>query len=324
MQIGLLLTSRCNAACTHCATSCGPDKTAALSRPDLFRVMDQAAAIDDGRPLVFSLSGGEAFLDFALLRELVAYGRKLGGETTCVTNGYWATTDDRARSMLAELRDAGLRALGVSTSRYHQRYVKLTRVQRALRIAHELGMETVIKYAQVRGDEAQVEELQAWAKDLGVTRFELFPVLPYVREGAAIAAADLLLDPGLPEGRCPIPSITLREDGTAYSCCAPGGFVDFLSLGSALEDGVEQVHRRFWLNGKQRLLREHGPIHFAREIQARGLGDRLRPAYAGVCDLCAHISADPELAAIAQEQSERHEEEYLVAALEEMQREVPA
>lgn len=320
MQLGLLITARCNAACTHCSTSCGPRQTTALSREDIFRLMDEAAAIEDGKPLVFSLSGGEPFLNFDLLREIVAYGARLGGEVTCVTNGYWAASDEKARTLLATLRAAGLRRLGVSTSRFHQRYVKLARVQRALKIATDVGIDAVLKYATTRSDESEAAALEAWARSIGISRCEPFPVLPYLREGEELPQAEYRLEPGLPADTCPIPSLTLRETGTAYSCCAPGGFVDFLSLGNAVEEGLEPIYRRFLLNGRQKLLREKGPIQFARAIQARGLGHHLRKAYAGACDLCAHIASDPVLAEVAREEADRYEQEYLTTALMDMAR----
>jgi pyruvate-formate lyase-activating enzyme len=312
VQLGLLITQRCNAQCAHCATSCGPDKTAELELTRIFKLMDEAAALRrPGKRLVFSLSGGEAFLDLPKLRAIVAHGKHHGGEVTCVSNGYWAASDDKARVILTELKDAGLVALGVSTSRFHRQFVKLDRVKRALRTAVDVGIRAVLKYPVTRDERADAEELQAWARGIGVQEFEIEPVQPYVREGSEIPETDLVTQPGLPEGVCPSASLTIREDGMAYTCCAPGGFNEFLALGNALEQGLRGTYGLYLLGGKQKLLREAGPIHFARAIQARGAGHRLRRAYGGICDLCAHIGTDPALAAIAQDEADRYEIEYL-------------
>jgi pyruvate-formate lyase-activating enzyme len=314
VQVGLLITQRCNAACTHCATSCGPDKTAALSRANVFRIMEEASALAAGRALTFCISGGEPFLDFAHLRNIVAHGRSLGGECTCVTNGYWATTDDKARILLTELRAHGLVRIAVSTSRFHQRFVKLARVQRALRMAVEVGLGAVLKVAATPQERAQVERLQAWAVDTGLAGVEVIALMPYLREGQQLPAGDFALQPGLPAGPCPAPSLTVREDGTAYSCCSPAGFTDSLSLGNAVDEGFEAPFLRFLLNGRQRVLREGGPAAFADAIRRRGLGHLLRERYAGVCDLCAHIASDPTLDAVAAQVATEHEREYLRAA----------
>jgi MoaA/NifB/PqqE/SkfB family radical SAM enzyme len=316
MQIGLLITARCNAACTHCATSCGPGRTEALPETRIIEIMDEAAELTaDGEELVFSISGGEAFLDFPKLLRIVKHGAGLGGRVTCVTNGYWASSDERARTLLESLKESGLSSIGISTSQFHQRYVKLHRAQRALTTAARLGITTVLKVAYTRQDKPEAEHLRAWAQAAGVTRVEIFPVLPYVRDGADLPEGDYAREEGLPEGVCPIPTLTLREDGTAYSCCAPGGFTEFLSLGNVFDQGLRHTHRKFLLNGKQRLLRDLGPIHFARLIEAQGLGHLLRKSYAGVCDLCAHIASDPRLSEVAETAAFDHELEFLGAAL---------
>src|SRR4051812_7226471 len=125
MEIALVISSKCNVTCDHCSTSCGPQASARLSREDILRLMDETAAIDDGHDLFFHITGGEPFLDFELLREIVEHGSQLGGSVSCVTNAYWARTSEIAARKLEPLRDAGLDVLSVSTSRFHQRFVPL-------------------------------------------------------------------------------------------------------------------------------------------------------------------------------------------------------
>lgn len=309
MQIGLLFTSRCNAACTHCSTSCGPDKTRALSKQDILSLMDETAEIKDGRPLIFSLSGGEPFLDLQQLLEVIAHGARLGGQVTCVTNGYWAASDEKARSTLEAVKAAGLTALGVSASQFHQQYIKLDRVKRALTMAVEIGLGTVLKLAYVKSDRRHAEELEAWANSIGVKRVERFPVLPYVREGHQLPMEEFETEPGLPVGTCPSPSFTIREDGTAYSCCTPGGFVKALSFGKVTGTNLRDAYHRFLLQGLQTLLREEGPIHLAQAARKQGLGHLLRDSYVGVCDLCAHLASEPRLAALARRVARAYERE---------------
>jgi pyruvate-formate lyase-activating enzyme len=307
MRFGFLVTARCNAACSHCTTSCGPHATTALSRPKILALMDEAAALwrkhhVDGEELQFSISGGEPFLDFPLLLDIVAHGARLGAWVGCVTNGSWATSDLRAREKLGKLKAAGLRALAVSTSRFHREYVATTRVELALRIAGELGLHTTLKCATVKSDGAS---LRNWARSAGAKALEVFPVVPYLREGARLPEREYIRRRALPRGRCPAPTITIREDGTAYTCCMPGGFVDFLALGSVHDVPLERVYDRFYLQGKQQALRHKGPIHFARAVIAAGEGHRLRASYESACDLCAHVASDPTMAAVAERAAEK-------------------
>ncbi len=314
MNIGLLITARCNAQCTHCATTCGPARTEALPQGRIFSLMDEAAAIrrkiGGDEPLHFSLSGGEAFLDFQQLLEIAAHGKRLGATVSCVTNAYWATSDEKARAMLTEVKAAGLTHLASSTSRFHQRYVKIERVRRALTIAKELGLHTCLKCAQTVSDRKD-GWAEAFAKSVAPDETEIFPIVQPLRDGGVLPDSEFIREKGLPKGRCPVPVITVREDGKAYTCCTPGGFVPFLELGNVHETGLAGIRERYYLGGKQHILLKKGPIHFARRAMAQGQGHLLRDAYAGICDLCAHIATDPTLSALAEADGEAHERRQL-------------
>jgi MoaA/NifB/PqqE/SkfB family radical SAM enzyme len=320
MQLGLFLTARCNAACAHCSSSCGPFRSESLDRSTLFRLMDEAAAANEDERLEFSLSGGEPFLDFALLCEVIAHGAALGAVVNCQTNAYWAANDEVAARKLGELRDAGLNGISVSISRFHDAFIRRSRVQRALRVARELGLGTALKCAitaDAEGDGIDAE-LERWARASGAELVEVFPVHPYLREGAVLPPAAYAVRPGLPEGRCPAPVLTVDEGGSAYSCCTPGSFNPFLRLGDVARDSIGTLYERYLFHGRQRLLRERGPAHLARALVARGLGAHLRDGYVDVCDLCSHIANDPLLAAAAAEVAQDYEVRQLSAMFDDM------
>ncbi len=315
MKLGLILTTRCNASCSHCSTSCGPRRTESLPRAKIFSLMEEAAALAAGQPLEFPLSGGEPFLDFELLLAIAAYGRQLGASVTCVTNGYWASSAVQARQRLSAVKEAGLAALAVSTGRFHQQFVKLERVERVLGAARDVGLRCTLKYVRTGSDPQDEAAVAAWARAAGADEVQDFSVLPYLSAGARLPEAEYLRSPGLPEGRCPVPIITVREDGEAFTCCSPGALTDLLALGNTQQRSLAQIHDRYYLGGTQQLLREHGPVHFARAAQAQGQGHRLREGYASICDLCAHIASDPALAQVAAEVSQDFEQRQMEALL---------
>lgn len=319
MRLGLLITAHCNAACTHCATSCGPRRHEALTREQLFRIMDEAAAVNEDDELNFSISGGEPFIDFQLLLDIVAHGSALGASIGCQSNGYWASNDEQARSKLSALKQAGLGLLGLSISRFHDEFVRRSRVQRALNIAKELGIETALKCALTTGESGA--EVERWARASGADDLELFPLHPYLREGAQLPAADFSTPEALPGGACPASILTVKEDGRAYTCCMPGGFNDFLALGHIEKDSIADLHDLFLVQGRQQLLRQFGPVHFARAVAERGEARRLRTAYADVCDLCAHITSDPRMSAIANESAAEFEAQQLQGVFDQLMRE---
>jgi pyruvate-formate lyase-activating enzyme len=307
VELSLLITSRCNASCAHCSTNCGPYRTESLPHSAIFKVMDQAAELSGSEPPEFYLSGGEPFLDFEGLLEIVAYGKRLGGIVTCVTNGYWATSEEKAHSMLSAVQRAGLAELAVSSSRFHEKFVSRRRVGRVLGAARALGLRCTLKHVHSRSDRRSRRTVSSWAKTAGAAEVQEISLLPHLRTGEKLPEGEFPRRKGLPGGVCPARLLSVNEDGKAYTCCTPGGFTDLLALGSVHETRLEDLRDRFYLGGTQQILRRHGPRYFARDIEARGLGGRLRKAYGGICDLCTHIASDPVLAVAAADASKAFE-----------------
>ena len=300
------VTSRCNAACTHCSTSCGPTKTESLSAEKIMSMMDEAAVLAGGQTPEFCLTGGEPFLDFALLVRVVRHAKSIGADIACVTNASWASSDDRARKLIAELKDAGLALLCVSSSRFHEEFVKRSRVERALRVAAEFGLRTHVKFVRACSDEDETS-IRAWAKEAGAGELQIIPLYPTIRENAVVSHDEYDRTVESPGGPCPAAVLNVHEDGNTYMCCTPGSANAFFRLGNVHASPLRKLHDRFELGGIPQILRKHGPGWFVPEIRERGLGHRLRMSYIDVCDLCTHIAHDGEMAAVARESARTFE-----------------
>jgi MoaA/NifB/PqqE/SkfB family radical SAM enzyme len=302
MRLGFILTARCNAACAHCSKSFGPNRTEELNQDEVLRLMNEAAAIEDDEPLAFDLTGGEPFLNFEMLEAVVSHGGSLGARAiSCVTNAFWARTDEIAMAKLTRLKKAGLTLLAVSVSRFHQAFVPLHRAQRALKIAGDLGISTELKAAVTQSDLQRDGLVSKWKRQLHAEWINMFPVLPHLRHEADLPEAEYYREPGLPSDKCPGEVVAVDFHGVARSCCSIGEEDSFLVVGDAKRQSLRAIYDTFLGAGKQRILRETGPAAFARGAIAAGLGHRLREAYAGPCDLCIHIRTDPQLRHFAEE-----------------------
>jgi MoaA/NifB/PqqE/SkfB family radical SAM enzyme len=304
VQLVLMVTARCNASCTHCSTSCGPSRTEHLSFDSIQSVIDQAAALSSGRQLEISITGGEPFLNLDQLRETIRYGSDRGAFMTCVSNGYWASSPEKALKILRQMQEAGLKLIAISTSRFHEEFIKRRRVYHALSAARAIGLECVMKFVQTTADE-DLREVRREARAAGADRVELLPLMPTVRSDGEVAETDYPRKPGLPKGVCPAAIINVSESGEAYMCCTPGAFTPFFALGRIPEKSLKDIRGKFLLGDKQQVLRRYGPTFFAKAIADSGEGDRLRTAYANTCDLCTHIAGDPILSEIAEAAAQR-------------------
>lgn len=274
------------------------------------RLIREAAELSRGERFEISITGGEPFLDFQLLRHVMRYGHAHGATMSCVSNGYWATSSEKAVDLLRQLKDCGLSILAISTSKFHRQFVSRTRVDRALDAARSLGLECGLKYVRTSAD-ADLDAIRAGGCAAGADHTEILPLMPTLRDDTALPDSEYVRDPGIPAGTCPGATVSVRESGRAYPCCTPGAFNEFFELGQVSETSLREIQDRFFFAPKLQVLRNRGPAFFADAVKARGLGDRLRPGYASVCDLCTHIANDPAMAAVA----ERAARDFVVAQL---------
>ncbi|SER19265.1 Radical SAM superfamily protein [Solimonas aquatica] len=299
MEISFALTSRCNARCVHCASSCGPHRDTWLEVQEVKRLITEAAALSTGDALRVDFTGGEVFLDFDRLLDLVRFASQLGAEVGCVSNAYWATSDASASDKLRRLEQAGLSTLAISTSRFHQAFVPLSRVERAVRLARATGLLTELKVIFTQDEAGTQGAALQWSKAIPAAVHIHSPILPYLSTGQTLPEASYPRMPGLPREVCPGQSLAISENGMAYSCATPGADHDFLSLGDSRAIALAELQHRLQQGAKQRLLREHGPAYFAGAAILAGDGQHLREAYANACDLCLHIAHTDVLAQAA-------------------------
>ncbi|MEM3750349.1 MAG: radical SAM protein, partial [Candidatus Jordarchaeales archaeon] len=157
---GILLSYKCNVSCRHCMYACSPKwKGDWISEEDALRVLSQLAEEIRGKysnPEVvginygFHFTGGEPFLKFDLLLELVEASSKLGLPSTFVeTNCFWCRSDEATMRKMEELREAGLKGILVSVNPFIVESVPFERTERAVRIGLEVFDRNVIIYQKL-------------------------------------------------------------------------------------------------------------------------------------------------------------------------------
>jgi MoaA/NifB/PqqE/SkfB family radical SAM enzyme len=113
----LLLTYRCTSECDHCFVQSSPRSEATMTLAMALDAVMQARKT--GTVTEIWLEGGEPFLHYPILLEVVRYAASLKMETGIVTNAYFATTIDDAEVWLKPLKAAGLCFLSASDDSFH-------------------------------------------------------------------------------------------------------------------------------------------------------------------------------------------------------------
>jgi len=129
---GLILTWRCTNACRHCLYRCSP------AQPD--RAMDAALLERTFAALArepgfngLHLAGGEATLDLDLLELALRTAARHGVAIDYLeTNAHWCDDETRGRAVFGRLREAGLGAVLISASLYHNEFIPFDRTRAAV------------------------------------------------------------------------------------------------------------------------------------------------------------------------------------------------
>jgi len=157
---GILLSYKCTSKCKHCMYACSPKwKADWINRDDAEKILAQfGRAFKKAHPLIFDrvginlglhFTGGEPFLNYRLLLELVKMARRLDIPSTFVeTNCFWSIDDETTEEKLAGLRDAGLRGILISVNPFILEHVPFERTRRAIGVSREIFGENMMVYQE--------------------------------------------------------------------------------------------------------------------------------------------------------------------------------
>lgn len=285
--LSLLIWNTCNARCAHCGPMSGPkDKTGITHEKTLDLIREAGHLYHRGWCL--SLSGGEIFLHYDRLLEYASLAQSLGGYTTLITNGYWATSVAVAEEKLRPLKAADLRLLGLSADRFHEPYIPLQRIKNAITAANEIGIPVQLRSVASRSGRLSdvlkgIEDAHPW--------FVQFMEMPLIPDGRArdIDESELFLKDEIPGGACPAASLTLNPSGDAMVCCNGGGSYEPLQLGNIRNYSLRDLEYRFATDPTLLFLRNVGPKAVLEHLPKHERERLESKRYVNECHLCLEI-----------------------------------
>jgi hypothetical protein len=301
-RVGLLLTERCNIACSHCWFSSGPERTATMAMGEALDYIEQACKI----PTVewISLTGGEPFLLPDMLKRLVRHASNRGLRTECVTNCFWAETEEVAVAILGELIDAGLDVINVSADDFHQRHIPFEKVRNCYGAATSLGLRVVIMCARSRTSTLGIGKIREMLGDEGIqvvggpepeaTVSALAVETGFVPagRGATIPREEWPIGGSSVEGPCRdvLRDIGIAPSGMVLPCCSAASQIEGATLGNARKNRLAKMIEVAGGLPLYKALSTVGPAGLA-EL----LGSGRRRGYVNRCHLCYEVLSDLEL-----------------------------
>ena len=291
-QVIFRFTHHCNIECRHCYNSSGPHAKA--RRIELDAMLGVIAQMPEANIPALNISGGEPFLYPDDLIALIAAGRAARLKAISVfTNGFWATTPEKTRAMLARLVAAGfMQSAGdymkVSTGVYHQEFIEFDRIAMLARCFYEtFGRRVRIDWELPPGKRGLATPLRQELAAAGLDHcaFISFREARPLGRGRDLEGA--VLEPV--DGPCRlIDQIVFEPDGSARPC---GGFNDD---NQGVMIGRLQTHR---LRDLVKLMQNDPVLQFLASNPMNGIFKHIaikknEAGYAGTCNLCQHALGD--------------------------------
>jgi MoaA/NifB/PqqE/SkfB family radical SAM enzyme len=300
-RIGLLITERCNIECSHCWFESGPERTGRMTLEEATGYIDQAREVQTVEWISFT--GGEPFLLPEMLEDLIGYASDRGLRTECVTNCFWAESEEKARELLQRLEEAGLDAINISADDFHQRHIPFERVSNCYRAASRLGLKTVIMCAAARSSSLRIENVIQGLGDMGIHNIgDGKPRTPMSALAVETGFIPVGMASGIPReewliGDSPVVGpcrdvlrdIGISPSGDVLPCCSAASIVEGAWLGNAKERRLADIIEGASDDPLFGTLSKEGPSALAERL---GL---MKKDYVNRCHLCHVVLTDPRL-----------------------------
>lgn len=179
------VTSRCNARCEHCGSSCGdfvPKDE--ITADEIKKVLNDVASHYDARQIMLSITGGEPLVRKDLF-EIMKYARSLGFHWGITTNGILVN-----KKMLEKMVYADMQSVSVSIDgmkELHESFRKVpgsfNKIIKGIKLMLECPsiLEVQVTTCVNKKNLAQLDDIYNLLKDLGIKNWRLIEVDPIGR-----------------------------------------------------------------------------------------------------------------------------------------------
>ncbi len=285
--LGFTLFRKCNAQCEVCCFESSPTCKEALDVEKIKTFIDSAVGAPDLQTISFT--GGEPFLEYETLLDLVAYAVQKGFPASAITNCFWASSEAIALEKIGRLKQAGLSRMSVSYDEFHAAFIPAANVANVLTACKRLRIPVTIGVMKRNGSDvgAQINALGDAALNCGIMTY---PVLPSGGAAKTFSPEEFIRQP-LEKFNllCQYDgNIVVRYDGKIHPCCNQCVVETELIVGNYETDTYPEVLKRTKNNGILFLLRTEGLYPFfayAKDVLHMELPEQI----VSPCELCARF-----------------------------------
>lgn len=282
--LGIMLTRKCNASCNICCISCTPECT---ERLDVEKVKAYIASTKDTPTIKgISFTGGEPFLYYKSLKELVIYASNIGKQVTVMTNGFWASNYEFTLRRLKELRKIGVKTLGISYDEFHSEFIPPQNIKNILRAANFMSFPISINTIQLKGS-SMGKLMDTLGEYIVDTRILPFSCNPVGKAKEHIPNEQFIRNTSSKGCHCRRNNtFTIDYKGDIYPCCSPYIFETQFNVGNYNDQDAPTTLKRLKNNHILYMMQIFGFDYFI-EIAKSKLNMYIPEYVISSCELCS-------------------------------------
>lgn len=298
MNLGILLWNKCNATCKHCAVDSSPFERFSMTDEQIFKVID-SSFYDCSSPSI-GLSGGEAFLNYKRLKQIIKYATNKGARVSVNSNGFWGKSIEKAREIVRELKELELSKLVISIDEFHEEFINADLPMNVILACKQEHLEVQLQYVSVKNGKRLSDFLSRYGDSLLNIECREIPLHP-VGRGAQFSREILFINTGIPTGLCPSAILSISAKGDIIPCCNTAGHLPGLRIGDINTNSLPDVDVDFRKDPLFIILCQYGPHAFIKKAIAHGY--IVDDGYIDQCHLCYTLFKNEKTAKILRQSS---------------------
>lgn len=286
--LGFTLHRRCNAACSICCFESGPNCMERLDVKRIEEYINESRDIPDIKSIAFT--GGEAFLEYDTLVDLIKQSHLAGKEVSVATNGFWASDYSETYKILENLKNCGLSFLSMSYDNYHRKFVEAQNIRNILSVCTKLDIPTSVAIVKLKNESVGsiIDEL---GDDIYTAAIKVGPCLPVGRAKKLFSKDKYVYSIDTCTARCAYgANMVVNYDGTIYPCCSQVIVNTGLGIGNFKDLSLREAMSKLKNNALLYFLRNKDMSFFV-EYARKSLKMEVPDTIVNPCELCQILFA---------------------------------
>lgn len=282
-SVVFIYTLQCSGYCDICCFGCSQQKKKRLSMEKVQKIIDELPS----SVRLIGFTGGECFLYYEEILNLIRYAFKRKIQTTITTNCFWAISDEIVYKRLYELKSLNIRSIKISIDEYHLKHIPVENIKRFLRIGKYLKIRIVIGCTVLKNSKKMGDYLDLFEDELISVPFVEHYCYP-IGNASSLDEDMLYKYPQIATGCFDGGVISITPEGNAYPCGSMCGIVEERLLGNIYQEGILTLIERAEKDELNNYLYEYGTAEIVNNMKKKGIIP-FDQCYVDGCHACFYL-----------------------------------